>query len=332
MLFRAGKNEYQTSPRRARTGLLAAFRRSGAGFCLLLAVMICLGSPLSAVAQNPAPTRREAPDAAEANVIDPKASTTESEEGLKGFIPKGIQSLPQSLFKIMKDGGLMMIPIVACSVITLAYGLERLVVLRRRRVIPKDFVKRFLSHLEQGQLDRARALKLCEDNGSPIADIFAHAVRKWGKPAVEIEQAVIDGGERQVAHLRKNLRVFNGVGSIGPLLGLLGTTIGMIQCFNEIAGNAAAMGKARQLAGGIGVALTTTAGGLCVAIPAMVLYMYLIGRVDSLVAEMDGLSQKVVDLISAEALAAAPPRTAPAPSVPPRPRAPVPEAKRPVLG
>lgn len=256
-------------------------------------------------------------------------------ESADGFFSKSMQLLPKflpsSLFKILQDGGLMMIPVIGCSIMTFAFGLERLVILRRRRVIPKAFVQRFISHLEQGQLDRAKALKLCEDNGSPIADVFAHAVRKWGRPAVEIEQAVIDGGERQVGHLRKNLRVLNGVYTVGPLLGLLGTVIGIMQCFNDIA-NSSAMGKAKQLAGGIGVALTTTAGGLAVAIPAVVLYMYFTGRIDALIVEMDQLSQKVVDLISAEALSTPLVRT-PAPiSAPQRARAPAPEAKRPVLG
>lgn len=213
--------------------------------------------------------------------------------------PKGI---PTELDQIIIAGGPVMIPIGICSFIALAFGFERLVVLRRRRVIPKDFVSRFLEHLEQGQLDRRGALELCEDNGSPLAQVFAHGIRKWGKPSVEVEQAIIDGGERQVSQLRKHLRILNAVATISPLLGLFGTVVGMIMCFNEIS-TGSAMGKSEQLAGGIGVALITTAAGLAVAIPALIIYMYLVGRVDALVMEMDFLAQKVVNLISAEALA-----------------------------
>ena len=68
-----------------------------------------------------------------------------------------------------------------------------------------------------------------------MADVFLHGVRKWGKPSVEIEQAVIDGGERQISQLKKRLRVLNGVATLSPLIGLLGTVIGMIQAFNDIA-------------------------------------------------------------------------------------------------
>jgi biopolymer transport protein ExbB len=225
------------------------------------------------------------------------------------------RGIPTTVSRMFEAGGWLMYPIAGCSIVALAFGIERMVILRRRRVIPRDFVRRFLEHLERGELDRAGALQLCEDNGSPVAEVFAHGVRKWGKPSVEVEQAIIDGGERQVSQLRSHLRILNGVSTIAPLLGLLGTVYGMITCFNEIA-NSSAMGKSEQLAGGIGVALITTAAGLTVAIPAMMLYMYFAGRVDALVMDMDEAAQKVVDLISAEGLAsqhAGLPRIAPRP-------------------
>ena len=134
-----------------------------------------------------------------------------------------------------------------------------------------------------------------------MADVFLHAVRKWGKPSVEVEQAIIDGGERQISLLKKRLRVLNGVATLCPLIGLLGTVIGMIQAFNDIA-QSNAMGQAEQLARGIAMALLTTAAGLSIAIPSLAAYMYLAGRLDTLVVEMDRLGQELVHLISAEAL------------------------------
>jgi biopolymer transport protein ExbB len=195
------------------------------------------------------------------------------------------------------------VPFVIASVIAMWFSIERLVVLRRGRVLPRPFIQRFLQHLEQGQVDRESALELCEENGSPVASVFAHGIRKWGKPSVEVEQAIIDGGERQVSQLRKHLRVVNGVATVTPLIGLLGTVIGMITAFNEIA-NTGPLGKAQELAVGISLALLTTAAGLMIAIPSLIMYMYLAGRVDALVMEMDHLAQNVVHLISAEGLAA----------------------------
>ena len=128
--------------------------------------------------------------------------------------------------------------------------------------------------------------------------MFEHGIRKWGHPSFEVEQAIIDGGERQIGQLRRHLKVLNGVATVTPLLGLLGTVVGMIEAFNEIA-SAAAMGKADQLAAGIAMALLTTAIGLAIAIPSLIMYMYLSGRVESLVIEMDDLSMQVVRSISA---------------------------------
>ena len=131
---------------------------------------------------------------------------------------------------------------------------ERLISLRRRRVVPRLFIERFLLQLREGALDRNDALERCEDESSHIARVFAAAVRKWGKPAVEVEQAVLDEGERIANVLRRYLRVLNGVSTVSPLLGLLGTVWGMIQSFNVIA-TSPAMGRAEMLAGGISVAL-----------------------------------------------------------------------------
>lgn len=189
----------------------------------------------------------------------------------------------------------------AASILGVWSIIERLVVLRRRRVIPPVFVDSFLSQLRTGRTDRAQALALCQQNPSPMSEIFMHGVRKWGRPGVEVEQAVLDGGERQIVQLKKGLRVLNGVSTLSPLIGLLGTVVGMIQSFNDIA-TAGAMGQTETLAKGIAMALLTTAVGLLIAIPAMAAWLYLAGRVDAVVMEMDRLGQELVNLISAEAL------------------------------
>jgi len=213
--------------------------------------------------------------------------------------PKGIPTEP---IEVLWALGPFLYPLGLTSIVVVWFSIERMVVLRRGRVIPRPFVRRFFEHLEEGKLDPRSALKLCEESGSPISSIFAHGIRKWGKSSVEVEQAIIDGGERQVSQLRTHLRVLNGASTVAPLLGLLGTVVGMIQSFNEIA-TKAGMGKSEALAAGIGLALLTTAVGLMIAIPALIMYMYLSGRVDALVMEMDALAQDLVDMISAEGLA-----------------------------
>ena len=209
--------------------------------------------------------------------------------------------MPTDPVGIMKQLGWMgwafLAPFAVATLIALWFSVERLVVLKRSRVIPKPFVERFLEHLHQGKLDRDSALKLCQQSDSPVAAVFAHGIRKWGKSSVEVEQAIIDGGERQVSELRAHLRVLNGVATVTPLLGLLGTVLGMIQAFNDIA-TAGSMGKTEQLAVGISLALLTTAGGLLIAIPTLIMYMFLSGRVDTLVMEngLPGSERGPVDL------------------------------------
>ncbi len=205
----------------------------------------------------------------------------------------------RSVLEMLVDGGPMMIPIVACSIVLFVFVFERAIALRRRRVIPGPFVKRFLQQLDEQQLDQQDALQLARENPSPTSEVFAAAVKKWGRPAVEVEQAVLDAGERVANDLRKYLRLFNGISTICPLLGLLGTVVGMIQAFNAIAG-AQAMGRPELLAGGISQALLTTASGLTVAIPAIVAHLHFSGRVDRLVMDIDALSQQVVNAVASD--------------------------------
>lgn len=206
-----------------------------------------------------------------------------------------------SLWDMLLAGGPLLLPIVVCSFALLLVTFERLFALRRSRVVPKLFVERFLLKISEGAVDRPQAIKLCEENASLIAQVFAAAIRKWGKPAVEVEQAVMDEGERVACEMRRYLRVINGVATVCPLLGLLGTVWGMIEAFNAIA-TSSAMGRAELLAGGISGALLSTAAGLFVAIPALITYLYFVGRVDMLVMEIDRCGQELVQVISAEGI------------------------------
>lgn len=226
--------------------------------------------------------------------------TGDNTEGKKKAVESKtvIPTTPVELILALKE---WVVPFGLATLIAVWFSTERLVVLRRGRVIPKPFVERFLMHLQKSELSSNEALQICEENGSPVAYVFAHGVRKWGKPSVEVEQAIIDGGERQVSDLRRHLRVINGVATVCPLIGLLGTVWGMIDAFNGIA-SADAMGSPEKLAAGIALALLTTAAGLLIAIPSLIIYLYLSGRVDRLVMDMDDLAQQVVHHISAEGL------------------------------
>lgn len=266
-------------------------RRWIAGTALLWLIVAAIGN--SARAQ-------EGPEADSTTPVAPELAADAEED------------LPTTVIGLFSALRYWVFPFAAVTLIAVWVTADRLVVLRRGRVIPKPFVQRFLKLLDEGELEPGEALQICEENDSPVAHVFAHGVRKWGKPSVEVEQAIIDGGERQVSALRKHLRILNGVTTVAPLLGLLGTVWGMLLAFKDISkpGQDTNM---EHLGSDIALALVTTAAGLVIAIPAVCMYMYLSGRVDSLVMEMDDLSQRVVHCVSAEALSerAARPRRVP---------------------
>lgn len=251
---------------------------------VILSVMLLTPILTPVYAQNP---DRTAPDPLSSSPVTP-APGSQSEV------------IAENMLEIFRQGGPLMWALAAGSIIMLTFFIERLIALQRSRVIPHGFVTGFMQQLENRTLKKEEALTRCLENNSPVARVFAYAINKWNRPAREIEQAVLDGGQREVSHLRRNLRVLNAVATVSPLLGLLGTVLGMIYTFQKIASDSTGMGNAEQLAAGISMALLTTAAGLTVAIPALLSYLYFVGRVDRLVGEIDDLSYRVAQLVSEE--------------------------------
>lgn len=205
----------------------------------------------------------------------------------------------QNPIEVMRVGGVLMWPILLCSIVTFTFALERFIMLRRGRVLPNRFLIPFMADLESGKLTRESAVEQCRANGSPVALVILSAVRRWGRPMSEIEQAINEGGEREVLGLRRNLRALHGSANLSTLLGLLGTVIGMILAFNQVA-VASGQPRAEMLSTGIAQALLTTAFGLAVAIPSLFLHAYFSGRVERLVYDIDQRALFVAEKISAE--------------------------------
>jgi len=197
--------------------------------------------------------------------------------------------------------------LAVCSIVTVGFILERLVALRRERGVPRDFVNRFVERLAGGKLDRDRAAELCRANESPVARVFAIVISYWGQPAATIRQALGYDAAGEVAELKRNVRVLNGTATLAPLLGLLGTVIGMIQSFDALGGRVGPA-KGEALAQGISLALMSTALGLAIAIVSVAAYYYMLNRVDILVRELDENARKVIELVSSESLRPAPER------------------------
>jgi biopolymer transport protein ExbB len=251
----------------------------------------CLLQPMAAAGASPATAQPPEP----LTLMVPE--TSGNAEGEMQIVAS------RRLLEVVRNGGPLMIPIGLCSIILLVFVFERAISLRKGRIIPRPFARRILEQISEGTLERDDALELCEKNSSQVSRVFAAGIRKWGKPSVEVEQAVLDAGERVSTDLRKYLRLMNGIGTVTPLLGLLGTVLGMIQAFDAIAAVDPSQADPKALiAAGISQALLTTAAGLSVAIPAIIAYLYFTGRVDQRVVEIDALGQQLVAEISAEAI------------------------------
>lgn len=162
----------------------------------------------------------------------------------------------QSVLSVFRLNNPMLWPLAVCSVVTVGFSLERLFALRRGRVAPRDFIARFTERLASGKLDRDRAMELCRANDTPVSRVFGSIIRYWGQPSATIRQALEHDAAGELLDLRRNCRVLNGTATLAPLLGLLGTVVGMIEAFDSL--KSVGQGKSEALAHGISLALVAT--------------------------------------------------------------------------
>ena len=186
-----------------------------------------------------------------------------------------------------------MIPLAIGSVLAVAIAAERFLGLRHDKVIPPAFIKGLRNAMSRDTTGTSNSLAYCKTTGGPVGDIFRAGMLRLSSGEEAVEKAIEDTAYREVDKLKRSLRGLAIIASVSPLLGLLGTVYGMISAFQDA--TIAGMGKADMLAEGIYEALVTTAAGLTIAIPVLLVYQYLTTRVDALVDEIDELC---VDFIS----------------------------------
>jgi len=205
-------------------------------------------------------------------------------------IPDASAVKVQSVWDFVVKGGPVMIPIGICSLVALTVIVERLVSLRRVQIIPPKFVDGVRSILSGGASDRiVRAMEYCRASATPLANILAAGIKKLGEPAEQVEKRIQETGQAEIQRLRKYLRSLSVIAAIAPLLGLLGTILGMITAFETVAASPDSLGRTELLAKGIYEALITTAAGLIVAIPVVISYHWFAAKVDRMVLDMDGM-------------------------------------------
>ena len=203
------------------------------------------------------------------------------------------QAAPESILGLAVKGGIMMIPIALCSLVGVSVVLERMSVLRRSRVVPTGFDDEFEAAMESG--GPAAGADYCKSHPSPAARVLAAGIKKLALGHETVERHITSAGEIEVYQLRKRLRSLTVVAAVAPLLGLTGTIFGMIRAFQTVASSGDSLGKAELLAGGIYEAMISTAAGLLVAIPTIVLYHFLSARIEQLTRELDRVAVSFVE-------------------------------------
>jgi len=202
------------------------------------------------------------------------------------------------MWEIFLKGGPLMWPILLCSVFALAIIIERIWYMRRIQIDTHQFLSRILDKMKRHQIKEA--LEICETRRNPISRILKAGILKYDRGRQQIKEAIEDAALYEEPHLEKNMTALATIAHISPLLGLLGTVVGLVRCFQVIQTKSTALQPVSpgDLAGGIWEALLTTVAGLVVAIPAFVVYNYLVSRINNFILEMEKASTELVNFLT----------------------------------
>ncbi len=199
------------------------------------------------------------------------------------------------LVDIIFKGGILMWPIMMCSVVGLAITVERFFALRRADIDTREFMDIMRQVLRQNRI--REAIEICDETEAPVARIMKAGILKHDRSKDDIREAIEDAGRFEIPRLERYLSALATCANIAPLLGLLGTVSGMIKAFAQIQ-NLRGQVNPSDLAEGISNALVTTAAGLTVAIPMLVVYNYFVTRVDNMIIEMELSSSELIELLT----------------------------------
>ncbi len=202
------------------------------------------------------------------------------------------------MIELIQKGGPIMYPILLCSVLAVAVVIDRLFHLYRAKIDTKKFMDEIANTLRRNRI--MEAIDACDKTPGPIAHILKAGIMKHDRPRQEIKEAIEDAGLYEIPRLKKNVAVLATIAHITPLLGLLGTVLGMVRCFQTIQQKATSLHPVSpgDLAGGIWEALVTTVAGLSIAIPTLVAYNYLVNKVNGIILDMEKSATDLVNILT----------------------------------
>ena len=211
-------------------------------------------------------------------------------------IPEVVMENSIQVFELAKSGGWIMIVLALMLAFALYLFIERLVVLVKATKEDKTFMNRIRDYIKEGKIDSA--IKLCRREDTPSAHMIEKGITRIGRPMQDVQVAIENVGNLEISKLEKGLVLMATIAAGAPMLGFLGTVLGMIQTFYNMARNASGVIEIAALSDGMYQAMVTTVGGLIVGILAMFAYNLLVSRIDRVVRQLESRTMEFMDLLN----------------------------------
>ena len=206
------------------------------------------------------------------------------------------ENLSISFWDLFMSGGWLMWVLVALAAVMIFIFVERFIAIRKATQIDKNFMNRIRDYILEGNINAA--IDLCRRTDSPTARMIEKGIERIGRPMGDIQSAIENVANVEVAKLEVGLPTLASISGGAPMIGFLGTVVGMVQVFIDMSANQSGAIELEQLAGGMYVAMVTTVGGLIVGIPAYFAHNYLVARIEKLVFRMEATSIAFMDILN----------------------------------
>ncbi len=194
------------------------------------------------------------------------------------------------IWSFLLKGGILMIPLLICSILSLAIIVEKIITLRKKKVIVPE-VKSVVENISSEE-DIPLALSVCNKHNGVLSSLITLVLNHKGTSYTLMREELSDSGRQEIRVLEKGLGILETIAAVSPILGLLGTVVGMIKVFSVI--SVQGVGEASALSGGISEALITTAVGLSVGIPALIFYNYFTNKAEELILDIENISNNLL--------------------------------------
>ena len=230
--------------------------------------------------------------------VDPAQQVIDAAENpaVETTVTQTTENLSISFWELFSNGGWLMWVLVALAAVMIFIFVERFIAIRKATQIDKNFMNRIRDYILEGNINAA--IDLCRRTDSPFARMIEKGIERIGRPMSDIQTAIENVANVEVAKMETGLPWLASIAGGAPMIGFLGTVIGMVQVFIDMSANQSGGIELAQLSAGMYVAMVTTVGGLIVGIPAYFAHNYLVARVEKMVFRMEATTIAFMDILN----------------------------------